>query len=459
MANNFEQFRELMLANEIDELVITSFRYLYDKLAAGEKGKLTRDEIEQPANERLTDYADLQAGNKAPWDKLAIIKLNGGLGTSMGLDRAKSLLKVRNEHTFLDIIARQIISQRQQKNISIPLLFMNSFNTSADTLSYLEKYTELKANDLPLDFLQNKFPKVVSETLQPLRLSEEKDNWNPPGHGEIYMVMKKTGVLDLLLAKGYEYIFISNSDNLGAVADARILQYMSEQKLPFIMEVCHRSEMDKKGGHLAQDKMGRLILRETAQCPDNEIEEFQDIDHYKYFNTNNLWIDLIALNQKLMENDNFLQLTPIMNQKTVNGIEVIQLESAMGAAINVFAESRAVIVNRDRFVPVKKTNEFLALRSDAYFLDENWQIKLKKGKNNAPQVQLDERYYKTISEFEQRMNDHYPSLQNCEEFSVDGDLYFGENVVIEGKVKISAVNTRLLENRKLKDECITLNQD
>jgi len=456
MINNFDQFRTLMLKNNINEIVINSFRYFYDKLAAGESGKLTREEIMQPSNERLTAYANLPEGNNAPWNELAIIKLNGGLGTSMGLNKAKSLLKVHKQETFLDIIARQIISQRQKKDINIPLLFMNSFNTSEDTLNYLAKYEQLKSNDLPLDFLQNKFPKVVSETLQPLQMKEEKNNWNPPGHGEIYMVMKKTGVLDLLLDKGYKYIFISNSDNLGAIADARILQYMSEEKLPFIMEVCHRTEMDKKGGHLAQDKAGKLILRETAQCPDKEIEEFQDIDYYQYFNTNNLWVNLEALDQKLKGNENFLQLTPIMNKKTIDGINVIQLESAMGAAINVFEDSRAVIVNRDRFVPVKKTNEFLAIRSDAYFLDENWQIKLKEGKHKAPQIQLDEKYYKSISDFELRLNDHYPSLQNCEELSVEGDLYFGENVVITGKVKISAENTCLLENSELKDEYVKL---
>jgi UTP--glucose-1-phosphate uridylyltransferase len=456
MANNFEQFRKLMLMHDIDEIVINSFRYLYDKLAAGESGKLTKKEILKPAIDRLTAYTDLPNGNDAPWAKLAIIKLNGGLGTSMGLDKAKSLLKVRNQETFLDIIARQIISQRQQKDIDIPLLFMNSFNTSEDTLNYLAKYEQLKSPGLSLDFLQNKFPKVVNDSLTPLQDSDDKNNWNPPGHGEIYMVMKKTGVLDLLLEKGYKYIFISNSDNLGAIADARILQYMSKEKLPFIMEVCHRTEMDKKGGHLAQDKTGKLILRETAQCPEDEVTEFQDINYYQYFNTNNLWVNLEALDKKLRENNNFLQLTPIMNKKTVNGIDVIQLESAMGAAINVFEESRAVIVNRDRFVPVKKTNEFLAIRSDAYLLDENWQIKLKEGKHKAPQIQLDEKYYKSITDFEQRLNDHYPSLQNCEELSVEGDIYFGENVVITGKVKISAEKTCLLENCELKDENVKL---
>lgn len=457
MAHNFELFNAKMQAENLDQIVIDSFRYLYDKLAAGESGKLSRTEIEQPADDHIILYEDLPDGTKAPLEQLAVIILNGGLGTSMGLDKAKSLLKVKDEYTFLDIIALQIIRLRKQKNIAVPLLFMNSFNTSEDTLSHLAKYNNLKINDLPLDFLQNKFPKVIKDSLKPVEMADDKLNWNPPGHGEIYMVMKKTGVLDLLLQKGYKYIFISNSDNLGAVTDGRILQYMMEEDIPFIMEVCHRTEMDKKGGHLAQDKQGRLILRESAQCPDEEVKEFEDIDFYKYFNTNNLWVNLPALEQKLRENDNFLQLTPIMNQKTIDGISVIQLESAMGSAINVFEESQAIVVGRERFVPVKKTNEFLAVRSNAFVIDENWQIKLKEGKVHAPQIQLDERYYKTVSDFDQRMNGHYPSLEDCEALSIEGDVHFGENVVIKGKVKIFASRPSLLENTVLNNEENKLN--
>ncbi|MDP8220612.1 MAG: UTP--glucose-1-phosphate uridylyltransferase [Candidatus Stygibacter frigidus] len=456
MTNNFELFKAKMQAEELEPIVINSFKYLYNKLAAGESGNLSRTEIDQPADDRLIMYKDLPDGEKAPLDKLAVIKLNGGLGTTMGLDKAKSLLKVKDEYTFLDIIALQMIRLRELKHITVPLLFMNSFNTSDDTLSYLAKYNELKTNGLPLDFLQNKFPKVIKDSLYPLEMADDRLNWNPPGHGEIYMVMKKTGVLDLLLEKGYKYIFISNSDNLGAVADGRILQYMAEEDIPFIMEVCHRTEMDKKGGHLAQDKNGKLILRESAQCPEEEINEFQNIDFYKYFNTNNLWVNLPALEQKLCDNENFLQLTPIMNQKKVDGTPVIQLETAMGSAINVFEESRAVVVERERFVPVKKTNEFLAVRSNAYVIDDSWQIKLKKGRTDAPQIQLDERYYKTVNDFDERMNNNYPSLENCEALSIKGDVHFGKNVVIKGIVKVTASQPSVLENMELSDENLKL---
>ncbi len=452
MNNKFEMFRQKMLSEEIDKNVIAAFKYLYDKLASGDNGKLSSSEIDKPEKQHIISYSDLPDGSQAPWDKLAVIKLNGGLGTSMGLDKAKSLLKVKDGYNFLDIIALQIIHLRQQKRINIPLLIMNSFNTRDASLLYLARYQNLKTDDIPLDFLQNKFPKVHEETYAPLNDPCDKNNWNPPGHGEIYMVLKNTGLLDLLLDKGYKYIFISNSDNLGAIADKRILQYMWDTGTPFMMEVCKRTEMDKKGGHLAQDKGGRLILRETAQCPDDELNQFQDINHYQYFNTNNLWLNLPALSKKLTDNDNFFQLTPIINHKSEGGVHFIQLETAMGAAINLFENSLAVAVERERFAPVKTTNEFLSVRSDAYELDESWLIKLRAGKTKAPQIKLDDNYYKTIQDFEQRFKQDYPSLLNCDELTITGDVNFGNNVIIGGKVIIISKGKSFLENANLIDE-------
>lgn len=436
MTAEFNLFQNKMKNDGIGDDVIAAFEYLYGKLAAGELGKLGKNIVSPPDPQKITRYNDLPVADNAPWEKLAVIKLNGGLGTSMGLNKAKSLLKVKDGFSFLEVIARQIMQLRNSHKAHLPLLLMDSFNTSQDSLRHLQKFPELITDNLPLDFIQNKFPKVKKDDLTPLENEDDKKNWNPPGHGEIYMVLKQTGVLKQLLDKGYRYIFISNSDNLGAIADARILQYMAANNIPFIMEVCLRTEMDKKGGHLAQDNSGKLILRESAQCPDNEIELFQNINLFKYFNTNNLWVDLVALSH-LLDKYGFLHLTPIMNNKIVDGQPVIQLETAMGAAINVFAGSQAVVVDRNRFVPVKKTNEFLAVRSDAYMLDDNWNIKLAPGKKAAPQIHLDEKYYKTITDFDEKFPLQYPSLKECTSLNVKGNVYFGNNVKIKGKVNIS----------------------
>jgi UTP--glucose-1-phosphate uridylyltransferase len=455
MSNRFELFRKKMESDGLDEIVISSFEYLFTKLAEGESGKLTRQDIKKPDEKRIINYEDLPPGDEEGFDQLAIIKLNGGLGTSMGLEKAKSLLKVKDDYNFLDIIARQVLYLRKKSNHKIPLIFMNSFNTSADTIKYLSKYPELRINDLPLEFLQNKFPKIISDSLVPLNLDDDNLNWNPPGHGEIYMVMKQTGLLDLLLQKGYRYLFISNSDNLGAVADKRIMKYMKAAKIPFIMEVCQRNDMDKKGGHLAQDTQQRLILRESAHCPKEEIEEFEDINYFKYFNTNNLWLNLEALNEKLNSCNNFIQITPIMNPKIVNGIPVIQLETAMGSAINIFDDSKAIHVKRERFIPVKNTNELLSIRSNAYSIDERCLLKLADCRSQPPIITLDPRYYKNISDFERRFP-CIPYLQNCTILSVSGDITFGMCLIFTGNVHLKSSDSTYLEQAIYQDATFTL---
>jgi UTP--glucose-1-phosphate uridylyltransferase len=292
-----EMFIDKMKKDGLNDIIIKTFINYYQKLVDGEKGKLSKSEIKKPSEEKIVDYNKLEKQANDHLHKLAIIKLNGGLGTSMGLKKAKSLLPVKGELTFLDIIAKQVLFLREKNKSQVPIIFMNSFNTQADTLSALAKYENIGKQVCPLDFIQNKFPKIRKDNFMPLENKDDTLNWNPPGHGDIYSCLAQEGIIDTLLKHGIEYVFVSNSDNLGALADLKILTYMIESQTPFMMEVCQRTEMDKKGGHLAETKDGRLILRESAQCPADEVEEFQDIELYNYFNTNNLWIELKALKE------------------------------------------------------------------------------------------------------------------------------------------------------------------
>ncbi len=264
METIIEAFKLKMRQADLDENVIDTFIKYYEQLQEGNTGKLSNDMIESPNRLNLINYDALTKQDNDLLNQLAVIKLNGGLGTSMGLDKAKSLLPVKGEMTFLDILANQIISLREKYQSQIPLIFMNSYKTRQDTLELLENYKNLKLDDLDLDFVQNKYPRIRKDTMQPLELDDDDQNWNPPGHGDIYSALYSSGLLDSLLDKGYNYAFISNSDNLGAVIDPKILTYMDREKIPFIMEVCRRTEMDKKGGHLAQTKEGNLVLREVA---------------------------------------------------------------------------------------------------------------------------------------------------------------------------------------------------
>jgi len=439
--NHLPEFIRLMQNANLNKLVIDSFSRYYEQILSGSTGKLSKKEISPPEKKNLIDYNQLEKPISSHLEKLVVIKLNGGLGTSMGLTKVKSLLRVKEDFNFLDIIIRQILYLREKSKKNIPLLFMNSFNTRDDTLSYLEKYPELKLPEIPLDFLQNKFSKIKQSDLSPLQNRNDNlnwnPNWNPPGHGEIYLVLMISGVLEQLLDSGFEYAFLSNSDNLGAVVDEKILNYFVESNISFMMEVCKRSSGDRKGGHLAQTRDGRLVLRETVQCPEQEISEFQDIEKYQYFNTNNLWVNLKALKDELIKNDYLLPLSLIINPKEVEGEKVYQIETAMGAAISVFEDSKAVVVNRDRFAPVKKTNDLLIIWSDAYKLQQDYKLVLDENLEEPPKVILEERYYKTIEQLEEHCKDGIPSLKNCRKLEISADVFFGKNVEIIGDVKIT----------------------
>lgn len=433
-----KRYRLLMTESGLGNEVIETFIGYLEQLIAGETGCIGSSSIQPPKKELLERYESLTDDSTKNLDKLALIKLNGGLGTSMGLDRAKSLIRVRNNYNFLDIISLQTLTLRHKTKCHIPLIFMNSFNTDNDTLNYLRKYRELKLNNLPLSFMQNKYPRVRQDTFQPYQHpNDEKQNWNPPGHGDIYQTMKSTSILQSLLDSGIQYAFISNTDNLGAVVDKRILNYMVDNRVPFLMEVCRREPIDKKGGHLAQTEKG-LILREIAQCPQEELDMFQDIDLYRYFNTNNIWVNLEYMKRQV-ESKGF-RLPIIVNAKSVEGTNVYQIETAMGAAISLFPGSKGLIVPRKRFSPVKKTSDLLIVRSDCYMLTGDYLNILNPECMKIPLLELDDRYYKTIKQLEKHFPHGTPSLKKCNSLKVNGDITFGKNVSFTGDVDITADN-------------------
>jgi UTP--glucose-1-phosphate uridylyltransferase len=426
-----------MKAAGLPQIFIDTFAYYFDQLSNGHTGMIPESEIAPVASlpdadefpDAYRDFGDGVLG------KTAVIKLNGGLGTSMGLQAAKSLLPVRGEQTFLDVIANQVM----QRNM--PLLLMNSFSTDEDSLACLAKYTDLAANDLPLSFLQHKEPKITQSDMTPVDWSQNPSlEWCPPGHGDLYTALITSGVLEAMLDAGYEYAFVSNVDNLGAVIDTAILGYFAQNEFPFMMEVADRTQMDRKGGHLAQRASdGQLILRESAQCPAEDKEAFQDIDRHKYFNTNNLWLNLVALKAAMSERNNQLGLPLIRNSKTVDprdpaSTPVYQMETAMGSAIGVFAGAQAIRVPRSRFAPVKTTNDLLAVRSDAYRLTEDSRVVLDS--DSGVVITLDTNYYKFVNDLDARFKHGVPSLVNCTSFKVQGDIRFGRDVVCEGDVHL-----------------------
>ncbi|MCC5866594.1 MAG: UTP--glucose-1-phosphate uridylyltransferase [Wenzhouxiangella sp.] len=424
-------------------LAIATFRHYYSELIQGQTGLLGEAEI-RPVSDvpRLAELPEAGADGQAALARTVMIKLNGGLGTSMGLNQAKSLLPARAGASFLELIARQCLSLRQRTGQALPLILMNSFSTEADSLDLLNAIPGLAdgQGDIPLSFLQHRVPRLLEEDLSPVAWPDEPHReWCPPGHGDLYTALETTGLLDQLLARDIRFAFVSNADNLGASLDLDILALMERESVPFLMEVTRRTAADRKGGHVALDPTGQLILRESAQCPVEDQASFQDIERHRYFNTNNLWLDLQTLKETMAERDGILGLPLIKNRKHVvpddpSTPAVIQVETAMGAAISVFPGARILEVPRTRFAPVKTTNDLLVLWSDRYRVDASGQV--LPTTDTPLTVDLDPTWYGSIEQFRARFPAGAPSLLEAREFSLRGDIRFENDVVLSGQVHL-----------------------
>jgi UTP--glucose-1-phosphate uridylyltransferase len=433
--------RDKMARAGVDPVAIEVFSDFFRQLAEGATGMIPESTIEP---HDMAALADIEVPDEVASEAIrhtAVIKLNGGLGTSMGMDRAKSLLCVRKGLSFLDVIARQVLHLRTQYDAPLPVLFMNSFRTSADTMDALARYTDLPVEGLPLEFLQNKEPKLLLDSLMPATWEDDPTlEWCPPGHGDIYTALVGTGILDRLIEAGFRHVFVSNSDNLGAVPDARVAGWFAQSGAPFAIEAVRRTPSDRKGGHFARRiSDGRIVLRESAQTLDSDKDALADLNRHRFMSTNNLWFDLAAMKATLTERNGVIGLPLIRNEKTVDPADptspkVVQIESAMGAAIEIFEGATTIEVGRDRFVPVKTTDDLLVLRSDVYDLGEDYV--LDQAAEEVPFVALDGDVYKLVGGFDQRFPEGAPSLREATSFTVEGDWTFGRDVRVKGAVAL-----------------------
>lgn len=436
----FTPFADMMRNEGLPEIAIRTFAHYYAQLASGQTGLVPESELVPatgiPDAEALSP--DLASAGRAALGRTVMLKLNGGLGTGMGLERAKSLLTVKDGLTFLDIIARQAVAA------DVPLLLMNSFSTRADSLARLAGQS-LPDRGLPPDFLQHKVPKVLVENLAPAQWPRDPDlAWCPPGHGDLYTALQTSGLLARLLESGYRWAFVSNADNLGATIDPVILGHVVRSGAPLVMEVADRTAADRKGGHLARRRDGQLMLREVAQCPPGDQSAFQDIRRHRYFNTNTLWLDLPALGALLRREGGIMRLPMIRNRKTLDPRDaaspaVYQLETAMGAAIEIFSDAAALRVPRTRFAPIKHTSDLLSVRSDNFRLTGDHQVVPDPRRTLPPAViDLDPEFYRFIDDFEARFPAGPPSLIDCRRLVVRGDVRFGSQVVLRGDIELEA---------------------
>ena len=383
--------------------------------------------------------------------RLVVCKLNGGLGTSMGCRGPKSSITVKNDQSFLDLILLQLEHIEKTLDIRIPLLLMNSFHTHEDTLKLLDNHQTSLSIEC---FRQNQFLRLDRETDEPLDPSLlGEDAWYPPGHGDIYFCLKEQGWMDRLLSQGKEILFVSNADNLGAVADPKIAHFMLESDIPFIMEMTPKTPADIKGGTLYEDTGGKLHLLELAQVPPENVDEFCSTRKFDVFNTNNIWIHLRHLKQRMEEGP--LDLNLIVNEKRVAGRPVIQLETAIGAGLESFDGAKGMVVGRDRFLPVKNTSDLMLVQSGLFLFENGRMVRNPThARKTLPLIRWQEPFTR-LEEFQNRIP-VIPDLLELESLEIEGDVRFEGEVSLKGRVTLIAKDRPIripagtcLENREI----------
>ena len=150
---------------------------------------------------------------------------------------------------------------------------------------------------------------------------------------------------------------------------------------------------------------------------------------------------------QLAERASVLELPIIVNRKTVDptrkdSTPVIQIESSMGTAVEVFEGSQALFVPRDRFRPVKTTNELLLVRSDLYELDAASRV-VSLIDHEEPFVDLSSEF-RFIFDFDAHFPHGVPSISEARSLVVDGDVTFGRDVSVVGDVTVRADGPRTI---------------
>ncbi|KAI5150235.1 UTP--glucose-1-phosphate uridylyltransferase [Enteropsectra breve] len=418
---------DAMKADHEDPEQLDNFYELYQRFLTTRRNKIDWEKIKPPQG-KIVNYETLKISedDSKNISKLAVLKLNGGLGTTMGCVGPKSVIKVRDNMNFIDLIAKQIKHLNKKYSCEVPLVLMNSFNTDERTKKLTRHYDFIKT------FNQSKFPRISAENFMPIN----ENVFYPPGHGDLLYSLNKSGMLDELLSEGKEYVFISNVDNLGATVDLTILNHIVENNIDFCMEVTNKTRADIKGGTLVNYN-DNLMLLEIAQVPPCKKSEFTSVRKFKIFNTNSIWINLKVLKQIA---ESKVELDIIQNNKNINNEKVIQLETALGASIKYFENNCGIVVPRSRFLPVKTCSDLFLLQSNLY-TEKYGSLCISKERISqaSPTIKLLGKNFCTVEDFENSFS-NAPDILDLETLTVSGNVTFGKNVVLRGIVIICATD-------------------
>lgn len=425
---------------------IEKFIKLFSRYLSTRSNKLDWGKISPPPDSMIVDYAEAGAPSSEQipelLNRLAVLKLNGGLGTSMGCAGPKSAIEVKDHLNFIDLSVRQIEHLNTAYGTTVPIILMNSFNTKKQTEKLISKHQHVWS------FEQSMFPRIYADTLLPV-LSDRAylgsgeadfetthEGWYPPGHGDVFESLQDSGMLDKLLSMGKDYLFISNIDNLKSTVDLSILNYLQSQEIDFLMEVTKKTRADVKGGTLI-DYEGTLRLLEIAQVPEYHKTDFTSIRQFKIFNTNSVWVNLNSVKALLQKK--VMELEVIENKKKLSsGEEVLQLETALGASIRYFNNSKGMVVPRERFLPVKTCSDLFLIQSSLFNIQHGTLVMNgRRAVEATPIIRLVGSRFKTIENFQKRIKGAI-NIDELDHLTISGDVSLGKNITLKGNVIIVA---------------------
>lgn len=409
-----------------------------------EKPLVEWNKVEPPPADFYKTYDSLRTIDQVKPDikkhleKLVVIQLNGGLGTAMGMKGPKSSLQILKKSgtalTILDCKVLQIEKLNEEWGVDVPLVLMDSPNTDENTSELLKRYEGSKVKIYT--FNQSEHPLMYKDTLSPLPQSkDERNHWYPPGSGEIFTCMDRSGLLEHFLSEGKEYLYIANVENLGASVDLRILDFLAHSSIEFLLELTNRISTDVSGGVPVKYKDRKVHILEMSQVPFLQHTTQFSISQYKYWNTNNIWTKLSVIKEAII--DKQLELDFIVKQRSIKGRNALQIETPVSMSIHNFPKSAGILVPRSRYIQVKTTSNLLAAQSELYTLEKGVLVmNPRRVPASEPLIKLGEEF-KTLDQYEARFKT-IPNILELDHLTVSGDVTFGSNVTLKGTVIIVA---------------------
>ncbi|CAN1226243.1 UTP--glucose-1-phosphate uridylyltransferase [Linum grandiflorum] len=359
------------------------------------------DEVLVVPYESLVPILEDSEETKQILDKLVVVKLNSTLGTAVGFNGPKSMIDVRDGVTSLDLLVNQIQNLNQKYGSDIPLVLINSARTHDDTSKVLEQYSTSNIDILPVqqgqqlgespDVLENENKLYASDQAAALRS------------------LIDSGALDVLLAKGKEYVLVVSPDNSAVAVDAKILNHLITNKIVLCMEL----------GEIAEDPSAHSM------------------EKFKFISTKTLWLSLNAI--KRLADTNSLKVDNVSTSE-------------------LFDKAVGINVPQSRFLQLNTTSDLLLVKSDLYaVIDGSLARNPFRSSPLDPSIQLGPEFEK-IDHFESRFQS-IPSIVELDALKVTGDVWFGAGVTLKGNVSINAKpgttleipNDSVIDNKDIND--------